>query len=103
MSRPKSEPAVAASPKDSRAPRSHPHRRGILLIIFLSIGALVAGVIAAGIGQVHIPPLEVLGSVLNRIGVDIGAMPSHPQGERSEHTSELQSRGHLVCRLLLEK
>src|SRR5207253_6229552 len=27
-----------------------------------------------------------------------------PQGVRSEeHTSELQSRGHLVCRLLLEK
>src|SRR6266702_6876490 len=32
--------------------------------------------------------------------VDSGAAPS----ERSEeHTSELQSRGHLVCRLLLEK
>src|SRR2546429_6001978 len=32
--------------------------------------------------------------------------PHHPQrlGERSEeHTSELQSRLHLVCRLLLEK
>src|SRR2546422_2188490 len=29
---------------------------------------------------------------------------SHPGGERSEeHTSELQSRLHLVCRLLLEK
>src|SRR5690625_5728286 len=28
----------------------------------------------------------------------------HPDIERSEeHTSELQSRGHLVCRLLLEK
>src|SRR5439155_9692856 len=28
----------------------------------------------------------------------------HHQGGRSEeHTSELQSRGHLVCRLLLEK
>src|SRR5437660_6375033 len=28
----------------------------------------------------------------------------HEPGERSEeHTSELQSRGHLVCRLLLEK
>src|SRR5437870_13643336 len=27
-----------------------------------------------------------------------------PDGKRSEeHTSELQSRGHLVCRLLLEK
>src|SRR5690625_1560232 len=81
MSRPKSEPAVAASPKDSRAPRSRPHRRGILLIIFLSIGALVAGVVAAGVGQVHIPPLEVLGSVLNRLGIDIGALPSHPQGD----------------------
>src|SRR5207253_8103333 len=30
--------------------------------------------------------------------------PSIPSKERSEeHTSELQSRGHLVCRLLLEK
>src|SRR5437870_11294326 len=29
---------------------------------------------------------------------------SHGQSPRSEeHTSELQSRGHLVCRLLLEK
>src|SRR6266702_6113194 len=29
---------------------------------------------------------------------------SHRYAERSEeHTSELQSRGHLVCRLLLEK
>src|SRR5690625_5466239 len=27
--------------------------------------------------------------------------PSRPRSE--EHTSELQSRGHLVCRLLLEK
>src|SRR5687768_17876171 len=30
--------------------------------------------------------------------------PSNPRGPRSEeHTSELQSRLHLVCRLLLEK
>src|SRR5690625_6470697 len=35
-----------------------------------------------------------------RAPVDIGG----DRGERSEeHTSELQSRGHLVCRLLLEK
>src|SRR5437660_9750760 len=34
-----------------------------------------------------------------------GLWAPHPQqGVRSEeHTSELQSRGHLVCRLLLEK
>src|SRR5207253_6429796 len=31
-------------------------------------------------------------------------MPCQPLAVRSEeHTSELQSRGHLVCRLLLEK
>src|SRR5690625_6382222 len=30
--------------------------------------------------------------------------PNHTRSTRSEeHTSELQSRGHLVCRLLLEK
>src|SRR5215813_15633999 len=30
--------------------------------------------------------------------------PEEPEGPRSEeHTSELQSRPHLVCRLLLEK
>src|SRR3712207_7999916 len=28
---------------------------------------------------------------------------SHPQGRSEEHTSELQSRQYLVCRLLLEK
>src|SRR5690625_7729774 len=31
------------------------------------------------------------------------APPSSPKPRSEEHTSELQSRGHLVCRLLLEK
>src|SRR5690625_5461745 len=34
-------------------------------------------------------------------GIPAGAVPRRPRSE--EHTSELQSRGHLVCRLLLEK
>src|SRR3989449_6992190 len=34
----------------------------------------------------------------------LGCALRHPQARRSEeHTSELQSRLHLVCRLLLEK
>src|SRR5437870_9132448 len=41
----------------------------------------------------------------------VGSRPAHPVVERfgaradrsEEHTSQLQSRGHLVCRLLLEK
>src|SRR5690625_5711970 len=36
--------------------------------------------------------------------ITLGATASPPIAARSEeHTSELQSRGHLVCRLLLEK
>src|SRR3712207_7934590 len=34
-------------------------------------------------------------------GVHVGAVGDHPRSE--EHTSELQSRQYLVCRLLLEK
>src|SRR5205814_9867732 len=34
----------------------------------------------------------------------LGSRPARPRGARSEeHTSELQSLRHLVCRLLLEK
>src|SRR3712207_8078666 len=40
---------------------------------------------------------EVLRSVIRRL-------PPHPcDGRSEEHTSELQSRQYLVCRLLLEK
>src|SRR5437870_10399413 len=34
-------------------------------------------------------------------GARLPLLPARPRSE--EHTSELQSRGHLVCRLLLEK
>src|SRR5687768_18269454 len=38
------------------------------------------------------------------VGDDVGALKQRDQHFRSEeHTSELQSRLHLVCRLLLEK
>src|SRR5437870_10361781 len=40
------------------------------------------------------------GSVGARVS---GARAPHRRGRSEEHTSELQSRGHLVCRLLLEK
>src|SRR5439155_22083633 len=37
------------------------------------------------------------------VALDVG-LALREEGKRSEeHTSELQSRGHLVCRLLLEK
>src|SRR3712207_8394168 len=42
--------------------------------------------------------------VLARGGGELRNQGAQPQGRRSEeHTSELQSRQYLVCRLLLEK
>src|SRR3712207_7031074 len=48
---------------------------------------------------------EMLGLPVPRLAVRAGrAGAQRPGGERSEeHTSELQSRQYLVCRLLLEK
>src|SRR5947199_6264648 len=38
------------------------------------------------------------------LALDLGAQPEQPRlGRSEEHTSELQSLRHLVCRLLLEK
>lgn len=46
---------------------------GVLLVIAVTV--------AAGRGQLQIPAGEVVGSVLHRIGLDIGSLPSQPQGE----------------------
>src|SRR2546422_4899223 len=40
---------------------------------------------------------------LRCVGVAKRALPRPPRPRSEEHTSELQSRLHLVCRLLLEK
>src|SRR5207253_10658914 len=37
------------------------------------------------------------------LGESLRGLPVVGSGRSEEHTSELQSRGHLVCRLLLEK
>src|SRR5439155_20055316 len=39
----------------------------------------------------------------NDQGEECATDPAHGGSRSEEHTSELQSRGHLVCRLLLEK
>src|SRR5690625_6024069 len=47
---------------------------------------------------------SVLGPEMRSTGEVMGLDATFPLAFRSEeHTSELQSRGHLVCRLLLEK
>jgi len=49
----------------------------------LGAALLVALVLGAGHGQLDVPPSEVLGSLLHRVGLDIGPMPHHPQGENT--------------------
>src|SRR5690625_5774453 len=46
--------------------------------------------------------LMMLGTTITALNVDYANDPEL-QERSEEHTSELQSRGHLVCRLLLEK
>ena len=54
---------------------------GALLLGGLAAALMVVTVAAAGLGQVSVPPDEVLGSVLHRVGLDLGALPAHPQGD----------------------
>src|SRR5215510_16460886 len=53
----------------------------------------------------HVQQVVVLGTEIHRAGEAAEVVDHQPVVEErsEEHTSELQSRGHLVCRLLLEK
>ncbi|MEQ6903472.1 iron ABC transporter permease [Nocardioides sp. YIM 152588] len=55
--------------------------RGPLLLIGLLLALVAALLVSAGTGQLAVPPAEVLGSVLHRLGLDAGPLPSHPQGD----------------------
>src|SRR5439155_3852522 len=52
-----------------------------------------------GLAQVTLP----LGVLLGQDVALVRVVPAQAAGRSEEHTSELQSRGHRVCRLLLEK
>jgi iron complex transport system permease protein len=47
----------------------------------LAIALLAMVVVSAGNGQLDIPAREVIGSICHRLGLEIGAVPAHPQGE----------------------
>ncbi|TAL19941.1 MAG: iron ABC transporter permease, partial [Frankiales bacterium] len=56
-------------------------RPGGLLLAGLAVALVAAVLVAAGIGQVRIPPLQVVGSLLARLGVDLLPPPEHPLGD----------------------
>ncbi|MCF8569558.1 iron ABC transporter permease [Gordonia sp. HY002] len=51
---------------------------GVLLVL---LGVIV--VFSAGTGAVHVSPAEVLGSIAHHWHLDIGPLPSHPNGENA--------------------
>src|SRR5690625_5543473 len=86
--------------------------RGIKVRGVMFYEAQVAGVNERGL---HAPIVRLLkrvslaelqtrrAEVTRAVRAVIGGAPLLVNGRSEEHTSELQSRGHLVCRLLLEK
>ncbi len=76
------EPATTAPARQEQPglPRAR-HRRVVPLTAALVVALLALAVVAAGTGQLRVPPAEVLGSVLHRLGIDAGPLPSHPNGD----------------------
>src|SRR5690625_7470873 len=66
-------------------------------------GGLVADLMPATARAGEGTYLEYLGVHRSARGLGIAKALLHAAIRSEEHTSELQSRGHLVCRLLLEK
>src|SRR5690625_2127094 len=75
-------------------------------VTFATIVAVVAGLALAGAAAIsHDLYANVIrkGDVSEAQQMRISRLSTVVLGRSEEHTSELQSRGHLVCRLLLEK
>src|SRR5258707_9559156 len=51
----------------------------------------------------HRPDWRVIDRFRDRGAAQFQVLPARPEARSEEHTSELQSRQYLVCRLLLEK
>ncbi len=58
-------------------------RAATWLMIGLGVALVVLTVLSGMTGQVPVSPSEVLGSLMHHMGLNIGPMPSHPQGENT--------------------
>ncbi|MET7396907.1 iron ABC transporter permease [Dactylosporangium sp. NPDC005572] len=57
--------------------------RNTLVVAGLAAALLVLCLVAAGTGQVRVPPAEVLGSLLHRLGIPVGPTPTAAQGDNA--------------------
>lgn len=74
-------PVLPAPVQDQ--PTAAPRRRGRTTVVFLvlSVALLALALLSAGIGQMQLGAGEILASVLHRLGLDIGTLPTHPYAE----------------------
>ena len=56
-------------------------RRTVLVLVGLGVVLGAAGVASAGSGQLYVSPDEVIGSLLQRVGLDTATTPTHPNGD----------------------
>src|SRR5436309_4149009 len=78
---------------------------GLLSAVSYALTTLMARFAVPRYGAVRVLFLEAIGGVVI-LGIVLtlaGRAPTPPPSRSEEHTSELQSRENLVCRLLLEK
>src|SRR5690625_7123360 len=71
------------------------------IFLFLGMIGIVIVIIVAINLKETLPPEKRIPSSIGATVMTMGDLLKDRRSE--EHTSELQSRGHLVCRLLLEK
>lgn len=72
-----------SAPAASTAAKRPARLRGPLLIGGLAAALVVSVIAGASLGQVNIPPAEVLGSISHRLGLNLGPLPSGPQGDNA--------------------
>lgn len=77
---------IPASRTTATSPSPLPPRRSArvtAVFVVLAVAIAVLTVYAAGRGQLAVPAHEVWGSIMHRLGLDFGTMPTHPQGDNT--------------------
>jgi iron complex transport system permease protein len=74
---------MATATVEALAPPASATRVSRTAVVFLGLfaGLITMTIVSAGHGQLDIPAREVIGSVLHRLGLSAGDVPTHPQGE----------------------
>ncbi|WP_067460341.1 FecCD family ABC transporter permease [Actinomadura macra] len=77
--------ATATKSPPGRTARERGNRRlpGAALLPGLALALAALCVVAAGAGQVDVPPDQVIGSLLHHLGLDVGPRPTAAQGDNA--------------------